>query len=185
MGWDLAQALQRMPTFAKFGIRSFEQPLTATDLQGAARLVREIGLDVVADESLNTRESLQRLIDGRACTAINARISKCGGLISTLARCREAQNADLWVQMGSQVGESPLLSAAQLHLCTAFIDIRHAEGCFGSLLLKEIPAAPRLQMRLGGRPPQMAGTSGLGIEIDRTVLLRHRVGHWQGGDKRA
>jgi L-alanine-DL-glutamate epimerase-like enolase superfamily enzyme len=181
MGWTLGQALERMPGFAKYGIHSFEQPLAADDPGGAAHLIRETGLDVMADESLNTPESLQLLIGRRACTAINARISKCGGLVATLARCREAREAGLWVQLGCQVGESSLLSAAHLHLCAAFPEVRHAEGCFGSLLLAEDPASPRLRIGHSGRPPALPAAPGLGVRIDRECLARCRVGHWQGG----
>ena len=179
MGWNVSQALAKMPSLAREGVGSFEQPLAADDFEGAARLVSETGLDVMADESLNTRESLQRLIDTGACTAINARISKCGGLIATLARCREALAAGLWVQIGCQVGESSLLSAAHLHLSAAFPEVRHAEGCFGKLLLAADPASPLLQMRLGGLPPQLPDVPGLGVSIDDDELARHRTGYWQ------
>lgn len=175
MGWNVDQALERMPGFARYGIRSFEQPLAAGDLAGAARLVRETGLDVMADEDLHTADSLTRLIDARACTAINARISKCGGLIATLARCREARDAGLWVQIGCQVGESSLLSAAHLHLCGAFPEVRHAEGCFGNFLLEVDPVFPMLRMGRGGLPPALRSAAGLGIEVDRTCLARHCV----------
>lgn len=180
MGWDVHQALTLMPEFARRGIRSFEQPLAASDLDGAARLVRDTRLDVMADESLDTADSLQRLIEARACTAINARISKCGGLIATLARCREARDAGLWVQIGCQVGESSLLSAAHLHLCAAFPEVRHAEGCFGSLLLADDPARPKLRIGRGGKAPRIPPGAGLGIAVDRECLARHRVRQWEG-----
>jgi len=179
MGWSVEQALAKMPALAREGVSSFEQPLAADDFAGAARLVSETGLDVMADESLNTRASLRRLIETSACTAINARISKCGGLIATLARCREARDAGLWVQIGCQVGESSLLSAAHLHLSAAFPAVRHAEGCFGKLLLSEDPASPLLQMRRGGLPPSLPEKFGLGVTLDNAVIARHRTGHWQ------
>ena len=180
MGWDVSQALHLMPALAQHGIQSFEQPLTASDFGGAARLIRETGLDVMADESFSTPDSLKSLINMKACTAINARISKCGGLIATLARCREAQAAGLWVQVGCQVGESSLLSSAHLHLCAAFPEVRHAEGCFGTLLLEEDPAAPALRFGRSGKPPRIPRGAGLGIEIDRTCLEHHRSGYWSG-----
>lgn len=179
MSWTFDQALRRMPEFARTGIESFEQPLAADDFAGAARLIRETGLEVMADESLHTGESLQRLIDAKACTAINARISKCGGLIATLARCRKARNTDLWVQLGCQVGESSLLSAAHLHLCSAFPKFRHLEGCFGSFLLADDPARPALRFGRGGRPPHLSATSGLGVEVDSECLARHRTQLWR------
>jgi L-Ala-D/L-Glu epimerase len=182
MDWTLDQALAKMPALAREGVACFEQPLAATDLAGAARLVRETGLDVMADESLSTRASLARLIDARACTAINARISKCGGLIATLARCREALDAGLWVQIGCQVGESSLLSAAHLHLSAAFPEARHAEGCFGKLLLANDPGIPLVQMRPGGLPPAMPAGSGIGVEIDPQVIATFRTAHWKCGN---
>lgn len=181
MGWNLQQALTLMPAFARLGIRSFEQPLPADDLDGAAHLVRETGLDVMADESLNTAASLRVLLERRACTAINARISKCGGLIATLARCREALAAGLWVQLGCQVGESSLLSAAHLQLAAAVPELRHAEGCFGRLLLAADPARPTLQLHRGGRPPSLPPAPGLGVSIDPNLLAHHRVAHWHLG----
>lgn len=178
MAWSVEDALHHMPLEAKHGIASFEQPLAADDLDGAARLVAETGLDVMADESLNTRKSLQRLVQAKACTAINARISKCGGLVATLRRCREAVDAGLWVQVGCQVGESSLLSAAHLHLCHAFGAMRHAEGCFGKLLLQEDPVSPLLQMKGGGRPPARPTGPGLGITVDEDALAPHVTRHW-------
>ena len=100
-------------------------------------------------------------------------------MIATLARCREARAAGLWIQVGCQVGESSLLSAAHLRLCAEFREMRHAEGCFGKLLLAEDPAKPLLQMRRGGRPPLLPPAPGMGVTVDRDLLARHSVRHWQ------
>lgn len=178
MAWSVEDALREMPIQAKYGVHSFEQPLAADELDGAARLVAETGLDVMADESLNTRESLRLLVRKKACTAISARISKCGGLVATLRRCREAVDAGLWVQVGCQVGESSVLSAAHLHLCHAFGAMRHAEGCFGRLLLQTDPAAPVLQLKRGGRPPAKPAGPGLGISVDEEALRPHVSRRW-------
>lgn len=185
MGWTVEQALARMPEMAQYGLRSFEEPVAATDLDGMARLVAETGLEVMADESFSTRESLQRLVARRAATAVNARISKCGGLIATLARCREALAAGMTVQIGCQVGESSLLSAAHLRLCAAVGTVRYAEGCFGTLLLEEDPAHPLLRFRLGGRPPAIPPGPGFGVALDRETLARHTRRAATAGDPEA
>jgi L-alanine-DL-glutamate epimerase-like enolase superfamily enzyme len=85
------------------------------------------------------------------------------------------------VQLGCQVGESSLLSAAHLHLCAAFPALRHAEGCFGSLLLADDPAHPHLRMGIGGRPPALPTANGLGVTLDRARLARYRTGLWRSG----
>jgi muconate cycloisomerase len=103
---------------------------------------------------------------------VNARISKCGGLIATLARCREALDAGLDVQLGCQVGESSLLSSAQLLLASALLRVRWAEGCFGLHLLREDPGFPRLEIGFAGRPPARPGAWGLGDTPPAPTLLR-------------
>ena len=159
-----------MNQLAALGIHMFEQPIAAADLEGLARVVRETGLGVMADESLNDRASLDRLIAQQACTAVNVRISKCGGLVAAYNRCRQALAAGLTLQVGCQVGESSVLSAAQLLLLTAVRDVTYAEGCFGQRLLNQDPASPLLQFGYGGRPPALPTGPGLGVIIDEFLL---------------
>jgi L-alanine-DL-glutamate epimerase-like enolase superfamily enzyme len=179
MAWDVEQALEVIGQLRAVGIRSFEQPVASTDLAGLARLVAESPADIMVDEGLTDRDSLQRFIDHRACTAANVRISKCGGLVGANARCREALDAGLVLQVGCQVGESSLLSAAHLRLLSALDPltpgVRYAEGCFGRHLLREDPASPLVQFRFGGRPPPTPPGGGLGVRVDPAALQRHVV----------
>jgi muconate cycloisomerase len=161
------------------GIGSFEQPIAADDLAGLARLVAESSAQIMVDEGLTNRDSLQRFISHRACTAANVRISKCGGLVGADARCREALAAGLLLQVGCQVGESSLLSAAHLTLLSALAPltpgVRFAEGCFGRHLLREDPVSPLVQFGYGGRPPRRPPGAGLGIRVDQAMLQRWAV----------
>ena len=175
MAWTTEQAIEIMRSLSRAGVRSFEQPIAADDIAGLARLVKETGLGVMVDESLSTRDSLQRLIDAKACTAVNVRISKCGGLVAAYNRAREALSAGFDLQLGCQVGESSLLSAAQLRLAQAVQPVTYAEGCFGLFLLREDPASPLLQFGRGGRPPEPPHGPGLGICIDESMLGRWTV----------
>ena len=172
MAWDAEAALAAMRQMSEVGITSFEQPVAADDIDGLARLVRESDLGVMVDESLSDRDSLANLVERNACTAVNVRVSKCGGLLAAHARCREALDAGLTVQIGCQVGESSLLSAAHLILVSAVRDVRYAEGCFGHLLLREDPAEPVLQFGFGGKPPKMPPGPGLGVSINEETLAR-------------
>ena len=83
------------------------------------------------------------------------------------------------LQVGCQVGESSLLSAAQLTLLQALAPltpgVRYAEGCFGRHLLREDPASPLVQFGYGGRPPRRPAGPGLGVQIDQTMLERWAV----------
>src|SRR5215211_9096851 len=179
MAWEVEQALAVIGELRKVGIGSFEQPIAAGDLAGLARLVAESSAQIMVDEGLTDRDSLQTLISHRACTAANVRISKCGGLVGAYARCREAVDAGLVLQVGCQVGESSLLSAAHLTLLSALAPltpgVRFAEGCFGRHLLREDPAAPLIQFGYGGRPPRRPPGAGLGIRVDQAMLQRWAV----------
>jgi L-alanine-DL-glutamate epimerase-like enolase superfamily enzyme len=179
MAWDVEQALEAIGELRTVGIQSFEQPIPAADLAGLKRLVAESSAGIVADEGLTNRESLQTLISHRACTGANVRISKCGGLVGAYARCGEALDAGLMLQVGCQVGESSLLSAAHLTLLQALAPltpgVRYAEGCFGGHLLREDPVSPSVQFGYGGRPPRRPAGAGLGVQVDRAMLERWAV----------
>ncbi len=174
MSWDLDLARQRMAELTTLGVESVEQPLPANDIEGMARLVAD-GPDplLMADESFCDAASLERLIAAAACTAVNIRIAKCGGLVAALARCRRAAEAGLTVQIGCQTGESSLLSAAQMVLIGLVgANVGYAEGCFGERLLRADPARPVLQFRRGGRPPTPPTGPGFGVEVDMETVLR-------------
>jgi L-alanine-DL-glutamate epimerase-like enolase superfamily enzyme len=179
MAWDVEQALEAIGQLGSVGIGSFEQPIAADDLAGLARLVAESPAQIMVDEGLTDRDSLRRFIAHRACTGANVRISKCGGLIGAYARCREALDAGLLLQVGCQVGESSLLSAAQLMLLSALAPltpgVRYAEGCFGRHLLREDPVSPLVQFGYGGRPPRRPPGAGLGVQVDQAMLARWAV----------
>jgi muconate cycloisomerase len=175
MAWDAAQAASIMRSLSRYGIHLFEQPVRADDIEGLARLVRDTGLGVMVDEGVTDRDSLERLIARRACTAVNIRISKCGGLVASFNRCLRARAADLTLQVGCQVGESSLLSAAQVILLSSLQGVKYGEGCFGRHLLREDPVVPLMQFGYGGRPPALPKGPGLGVEVDERVLSRFSV----------
>ena len=179
MAWNVEQASRAIGELRSVGIQSFEQPIAAGDLAGLARLVAESSAGIVADEGLTDRESLQALISHQACTGANVRISKCGGLVGAQARCLQALDAGLMLQVGCQVGESSLLSAAHLALLQGLAPltpgVRYAEGCFGEHLLREDPVSPLVQFGYGGRPPRRPAGAGLGVRVDQAMLERWAV----------
>jgi len=159
----------------KNGIRCVEQPLKPQDLEGLHRLVAETNSEIIADEGFYSRASLDQLIRRRACAGVNVRISKCGGLIAAARRYEQARSAGLTTQIGCQVGESSLLSAAQLILIGAVSPPKYLEGCYGKHLLRDDPGYPCLQLGYGGRLPELTDRPGLGVEIDQAILDRYAI----------
>jgi muconate cycloisomerase len=177
MAWTVPEALERIQALERVGVQCVEQPLPASDLEGQARLVRETHTEIMADESFNDGASLELLVNRRACTGINVRISKCGGLVAAARRCNEALSAGLTIQIGCQVGESSLLSAAQLILLSATPQAQYLEGCYGKHLLREDPVHPGLQFSRGGRPPKLPEGAGLGVRVNEKELNRWTTQH--------
>jgi L-alanine-DL-glutamate epimerase-like enolase superfamily enzyme len=173
MAWNVSQAMGAMDLLSRFDVCALEQPLDPHDMTGSAALVRRGKMDIMADESMHDAESLDRLISRKAFTAINVRISKCGGLVASYNRCLRALEAGLKVKLGSQVGETSLLSAAQLILISTVREIICAEGCFGKHLLLQDPAEPLLQFGYGGRPPKMTTSPGMGVRINEEILRKY------------
>ncbi len=175
MAWNAEYAAKVMPEMSGLGVRCFEQPLAVEAMEDMAHLVRQTGLMVMADESLSDGGSLERLIEKKACNAVNVRISKCGGLSASLRRCRRAREAGLAIQVGCQVGETSLLSAAQLALCSQAEGIVYLEGCFGRHLLRQDVGQPVLQFGFAGRPPRVPRGPGLGIDVNEDRLRQWTV----------
>jgi len=173
MAWSYGGAQRAMALVDRHGVEAFEQPLRADDLDGMAHLTAD-GRSVIADESVHDAASLERLIAARACTGVIVRIAKCGGLVASLARCRRALAVGLTLQIGCQVGETSLLSAAQLALVrTVGPGISYLEGCYGERLLAVDPVRPLLQFGRGGRPPAAPKGPGFGTAIDRRAIELH------------
>jgi L-alanine-DL-glutamate epimerase-like enolase superfamily enzyme len=175
MAWEVTEAASIMRSLSRYGIHFFEQPVRADDIEGLAQLVRDTGLEVMVDEGVTDRDSLETLIARRACTAVNIRISKCGGLVASFNRCLRALAEGLTLQVGCQVGESSLLSAAQVILLSGLQGVKYGEGCFGRYLLREDPVTPLMQFGYGGRPPALPTGPGLGVQVDEKVLSRFSV----------
>jgi muconate cycloisomerase len=128
---------------------------------------------IIVDESLRTVAEARALVDAKACDAFNIRVSKCGGLRTSMRIAEIAGDAGLAVVVGAQVGESGILSAAGRHLA-ACVAPRYLEGSAGRLLLRDDVTAERVLPGRGGRARPHAG-AGLGVTVRADVLARHTV----------
>ncbi len=164
--WSVDEALLMAERLRPYGIRSYEQPVAAADLEGLARLTAELPEDIVVDESLCSVDDAHRLIDARACNVFNVRVSKCGGPLAALEIVQLAQEAGLSCQLGAQVGESGILTAAGRLVATlASPAFRHHEGADNLFLLRRDLTVENLTARPGGHGDAPAGP-GLGVHVD-------------------
>jgi muconate cycloisomerase len=74
--------------------------------------------------------------------------------------------------VGSQVGETAILSAAGRHLAATLPDVAFVEGSYGSLLLSEDVSADAIRFGHGGEARVLTGP-GLGVRVVEARLRKH------------
>jgi muconate cycloisomerase len=175
--WTLDQAVEALSALAAFDLAAVEQPLPRGPVAELRRLKDACPVPIVVDESLVTLDDAEALIAGRAADYFNVRVSKCGGLARSRAVAARAAAAGVRLQVGSQVGETAILSAAGRHLAAALPEVSFVEGSFGTLLLTEDVSAESVRFGHRGEAPVLTGP-GLGIDVSEERLRRHaRAAH--------
>jgi muconate cycloisomerase len=167
--WGVDEALERIEALAALGVESVEQPVPAggdqTGLAGQAALLevaRRAGPLVIADESLCTLAQGRALAESGVRVGFNLRLSKCGGFERTLALLRLARASGLPAQLGCQVGELGVLSAAGRHFAAACPDLIHLEGSLTSYYLDRDLIDADITFGRGGLAPALT-RPGLGV----------------------
>ncbi len=167
--WATSEVLERIQALEPFGIASVEQPVPHEDVAALIAVRQRTKVPIMLDESLCSMVDAQRAVDDRTCDLFNLRLSKCGGFIPTLRLAQYAQQHGLGYQLGCQVGETGILSAAGRHFATSVKGIRHLEGSFDRHLVWHSLAQEDLTFGRGGWAPALVG-SGLGVTFDPVLL---------------
>ena len=167
--WSAPEAVEALNRLRMFRITAVEQPAPAADLEGMRRVREETGDTVIADESLVTLDDAFDLIREKACDVFNVRISKCGGLLSSLRIAELALESGIRVQVGAQVGETSILSAAGRHLAAHLREVEYVEGSFGTHLLSGDITRDPVMFGYEGRGGLVSGP-GLGVDVDDEAL---------------
>ncbi len=170
--WTPEQAIERLTLMRDYRFSVIEQPVARHDIEGMARVSAALPEPVMADESLCTFNDARMLASKKACDMFNIRISKCGGLLESDAIAHFADRYGLSWQLGCQVGESGILSAAGRILACCHPGHRYCEGSYGPYLLREDITAETFSFGYGGRAKALTG-SGLGVTVKQDVLSRY------------
>ena len=172
--WRCDNLQSRLAPLIPLGITAVEQPVPHAEVDGLARLRPKLPVPIMLDESLCSHSDARRAIERGTCDLFNIRLSKCGGFLNSLKLAALAHGAGLGYQLGCQVGETGILSAAGRHFACSVGGIRYLEGSFDRFLVRERLTLQDLTFGYGGWAPELTGP-GLGIEIDRGALRRVTV----------
>jgi L-alanine-DL-glutamate epimerase-like enolase superfamily enzyme len=173
--WGAEEAEQRIDAMMPYGISAVEQPVHKNDLAGLKRLSTRMGIPVIADESLCLEHDAEDLASLRACQVFNLRLSKCGGILAAHRMFEIGQKQGIVAQLGCQVGETAILSAAGRQFAMSH-KLRYLEGSYSNYLLKEDVVNEPVEFGPGGVAQPLSGP-GLGIMVNEEALQRLAVTH--------
>jgi len=172
--WSPAEVVDRIRALEPYGITAVEQPVAHADVAVLADVRKQVRVPIMLDESLCSRIDAERALAGQTCDLFNLRLSKCGGFIPSLRLAQFARQHGLGYQLGCQIGETAVLSAAGRHFAASVAGLRYIEGSYDHHLVREALGREDITFGWGGWAPALAGP-GLGIAIDPQALERVTV----------
>ena len=128
-GWTVEETLHNAVILKELGVQFIEQPLPIEDWEGAARLFKESVLPIIADESCQIEEDIEKCYNH--FHGVNVKLVKCGGLTSGKRMLEKAKKLGLKTMVGCMTESSVGISAIS-HLLPLldYVDMD------GALLLK-------------------------------------------------
>lgn len=124
MSWDVDYTLRMAELLAPYKLKWIEEPLSADDYAGYARLTAEIGTtSIAAGEHEYTHHGYQEFIERGCAHILQPDLTWCGGLTAALRILELAEPAGLPVipHRGGEVWALHLVSARQLPLAELVI----------------------------------------------------------------
>ena len=172
--WQPEETVAHIRELAPYGISAVEQPVPHSCVGKLACIRREVDVPIMLDESLCSSRDAEQAVSQGTCDLFNLRLSKCGGFIATLRLAQFARQYGIGCQLGCQVGETGILSAAGRHFASGVSGLRYIEGSYDRHLVEERLTVEDVTFGRGGWAPHLSG-SGLGVQVDPQALRRITV----------
>ena len=154
-GWQLEEALEKIPQLAALGVEMIEQPLDKNNWDGMKQLFEKSVLPLYADESCVFEQDVAKCF--QHFHGINIKLTKCSGITPARRMIQEARKLGLKVMMGS-MNESSIGSAAIANFLPQ-IDLVDMDGPL--LLSKDLATGIDYQ----DGTIKINGKTGLGIQV--------------------
>jgi len=172
MQYDADTSLRLCRMVRQFDLQLFEQPAPQRDLAGMARVRREGGIPVMADESVSDHASLIAVIKADAADFVKFGIKQAGGILHAARMLATAEAAGLPVVIGHGFGLDPS-TVAEIMLAASSRNVLPGLECVGPLKVVDTVATTRLDISSGSLP--LPGGPGLGIRLDDNKLEQYRL----------
>ena len=170
MQYDADTSLKLARMIERFDLQLFEQPAPKDDIAGLARVRREGGIPVMADESVSDHASLIAVIKADAADFVKFGIKQAGGILRAARMLATAEAAGLPVVIGHGFGLDPS-TLAEIMLAASSRNVLPGLECVGPLKVVDTVATTRLDISSGTLP--LPGGPGLGISLDDNKLEQY------------
>jgi muconate cycloisomerase len=170
--YDADTSLKLCRVIKQFDLQLFEQPVPKDDIAGLARVRREGGIPVMADETISDHASLIAVIKADAADFVKFGIKQAGGFLRAANMLTTAEAAGIPVVMGHGFGLDPS-TLAEIMLAASSRNVLPGLECVGPLKVKDTVATTRLDISSGSLP--LPGGPGLGISLDDNKLGQYRL----------
>jgi L-alanine-DL-glutamate epimerase-like enolase superfamily enzyme len=170
--YDADTSLKLCRMVKQYDLQLFEQPAAKDDLEGLARVRREGGIPVMADETISDHASLMRVIKADAADFVKFGIKQAGGILRASRMLATAEAAGLPVVIGHGFGLDPS-TIAEAMLAATSRNVLPGLECVGPLKVKDTITTTRLDIS-SGRIPLPTGP-GLGVSLDENKLEQYRL----------
>jgi len=171
-GYDVRTAIELARSIAVFDLQLLEQPVSAHDIEGMARVRREGGgIPIMADESLLDHASLIRIIRADAADLIKVKVMKQGGVLYTKQIMETAKAAGLRCVLGHGFALGVNMSAEMMlaGTCDCVIDGLESVGPLN--ISDDIITRP---LDISGGSAAVPTGAGFGVTLDMEKIARYR-----------
>jgi L-alanine-DL-glutamate epimerase-like enolase superfamily enzyme len=170
--YDADTSLKLCRLVKQFDLQLFEQPAPKHDIAGLARVRREGGIPVMADETISDHQSLVAVIKANAADFVKFGVKQAGGILRAARMLATAEAAGIPVVIGHGFGLDPS-TIAEIMLAASSRNVLPGLECVGPLKVKDTVATTRLDISSGSLP--LPAGPGIGIDLDEKKLEEYRL----------
>lgn len=170
-GWTQDEANQFFTASNDLPLILVEQPLAADDLEGLSQLRENYKLPVSVDESLQTPDSAKSILANDAADIFSVKISKNGGLQSSLKIGKMVADKGKTVLMNSMI-ELGITQCASLHLGCVFKNLVNCGHAYMSTL-RTSDDVTDFSSWIEKGTARLRDAPGLGINVDSTKIKKY------------
>lgn len=168
-GWNVDQAIAYVRALGDAPLAFFEQPLTAGDLDGIRRIVKETRIPIAADEGLHSLDDLQDHHDAGAAGG-SLKTIKLGGMQAVIEAGRLCERLGMKVNLACKMAETGIASSAMTHIAAAIPTLDWGVSLTSPYLTDDLIKRP---LDLSGGHVALTAGPGIGVEVDEAKVRRY------------